>query len=47
MDIELPHSSYKSLDAVKHIFVDSEAVEAEFLVGIAVLMDDFHLLYNC
>ncbi len=47
MDIELTHGSDESFDAVKYIFVDGKAVEAEFLRGVAVLMDNFHLLHDC
>ena len=46
LDLELPHSPYKGFGAVEHIFVDGKAVEGEFVSGVAVLMNDFHLLYN-
>ncbi len=46
MDIELPHGSDKSFDAVQYVFVDGEAVEPEFLRGVAILMDNLHLLHD-
>lgn len=46
-DIKLGHGSNESLDAIEYIFVDGEAVEPEFLWGVAVLMDNFHLLHDC
>lgn len=47
LDIELAHGSYESLDAIQDIFVDGETIETEFLSGVAILMDDFHLLHYC
>ena len=47
MDVELLHGSYQGFYTIKHVLVDCESVQAKFLVGVAVLMDDLHLLDNC
>ncbi len=44
-DIKLPHSSYESFGAVKHVFVDGKAIEGEFIFGVPVLVNNLHLLY--
>jgi hypothetical protein len=44
LDLELAHCADEGLCAVDDVLVDSEAVHGELLLGVAVLVDDLHLL---
>ena len=43
---ELSHGCDECFGAINDVFVDGEAVEGQFVLGVAILMDDFHLFYN-
>lgn len=45
-ETELVVGFYERLGAIEQILVDRQTVHGEFLHGIAILMDDFHLLDN-
>ncbi len=44
--LKLSHCSYEGFSAVENVLVDGEAVEGQFVFGVSILMDDFHLLYD-
>ena len=46
-DFKLPHSSYESFGAIKHVFVDGKTIEREFIFGVTILVNNLHLLYYC
>jgi hypothetical protein len=46
LDLELAHGANEGFGAVDDVLVDGEAVHGELFLGVAVLVDDLHLLDN-
>lgn len=45
-DVELSHGADEGFGAVDDVFVDGETVHGELVLGVAILVDNLHLLDN-
>ena len=46
INAELAHGTDQGFGAVDHVLVNSQAIQGQLVSGVAILVNDFHLLDN-